>query len=176
MALSPLLKLPLELWIMILARLDEQDLKILNLAIPVIFQNLINDNELWKQIFKQLYNTIYFTNLSKSNNYYDEFCLKLKYLKEWKHNRGIKTKYTISTHANGHGEVDQVEHLVFAYPKLATYNNGVITILNLENNLHSYPTMPFDRSTECLDLVTPEIYVPLFLCSFVSNVFNDLRP
>lgn len=136
MSLSPLLKLPLELWIMILARLDEQDLKNLNFAIPVIFQNLINDNELWKQIFKQLYNTIYFTNLSKSNNYYDEFCLKLKYLKEWKHNRGIKTKYTISTHANGHGEVDQVEHLVFEYPKLATYNNGVITILNLENNLH----------------------------------------
>lgn len=126
--------LPPEILFNILSYLDEPDLFILQ-KISITFNNLINDEELWKNLFISRYNTINFPSYSKSIDYHTEYIQRRDSLNFWKHNRIIKTKYIISPLRTNQFQQNEnfIENLVFDYPRCACYNDGTITLVHLQN-------------------------------------------
>lgn len=127
--------LPTEILFNIFSYLDEKDLDVLSEISP-FFSILINNEELWKNLFKTRYNTLYFPSISKSNKFYNEFYSHKHDINQWKHSRVVKTKYAINPITNRSIQNEQQQNLtkiVFNYPKCACYNDGIITMVQLNN-------------------------------------------
>ncbi|KAH3903649.1 SCF ubiquitin ligase complex subunit UFO1 SCDLUD_001295 [Saccharomycodes ludwigii] len=134
MAAKKLEDLPIELLLSIFSHLDHIILQDLQQTCKVFQRIIQHDDEIWKQMFISRINSYQFPNVSGKKTYKEEYFTRLRLLDDWKHNRGIKTKYTINTllpqvQHNAH----QLEHIVFDYPKCACYNEGVITLIQLNN-------------------------------------------
>lgn len=124
-----LISLPPEILINIFSHLDEKDLYVLQ-QVCSHFLQLINDEELWKNLFISKINTSWFPSFSQSNKYSIEFLERLQGLKQWKHNRAVKTKYVIAPSPRFQ---IQIEKLLFDYPRCACYNDGIITLVQLHS-------------------------------------------
>ncbi|CCC69004.1 hypothetical protein NCAS_0C00140 [Naumovozyma castellii] len=123
-------RLPPEILVVIFSYLDEKELSILQ-DLSIYFRNLINDEELWKNLFKARIHTNYFPSYSHSTKYSTEYVERVHGLKQWKHNKAVRTKYTISPSSH---MVQQIESLYFDYPRCTCYNDGVITMVQLQSN------------------------------------------
>lgn len=130
--------LPFEILINIFSYLEEVELIFLQ-ELSLKFNFIINNNELWKNFFKSKLNTIEFPSFSQQSNYNIEYLLRKKGLNQWKHNRSIKTKYVISPNMHQNWQLQQqvgqtqIEKILFNYPKCICYNDGTITIINLQS-------------------------------------------
>lgn len=130
--------LPFEILINIFSYLEEVELIFLQ-DLSLKFKYIINNNELWKNFFKSKLNTIEFPSFSQQTNYNVEYLLRKRGLNQWKHNRSIKTKYIISPTSNQNWQLQQqlgqtqIEKILFSYPKCICYNDGTITIINLQS-------------------------------------------
>lgn len=124
--------LPSEVLINIFSCLDESDLFVLQ-GLCKRFDNLINDEELWKNLFVSRIHSLSFPSFSKSTKYSTEYVERRKGINQWKHNRAVKTKYVVSPQRNHHLEQTQIENLVFHYPRCACYNDGIITLVQLQS-------------------------------------------
>lgn len=124
-----LVLLPPEILINIFSHLDEKDLYVLQ-QVCKHFSRLINDEELWKNLFISKVHTGSFPSFSQSSKYSTEYLQRLKGLKQWKHNRAVKTKYVLSP--SPRFEI-QIESLLFDYPRCACYNDGIITLVQLHS-------------------------------------------
>lgn len=120
--------LPTEVLINIFSHLDEKDFYSLQETCKH-FEHIINDEELWKNLFVSRIHTNLFPSFSRSNKYSIEYVERNKGLNQWRHNRAIKTKYTITTQ----NMENQLEKVVFDYPRCACYNEGVITLVQLHS-------------------------------------------
>ncbi|CCD27213.1 SCF ubiquitin ligase complex subunit UFO1 NDAI_0K00240 [Naumovozyma dairenensis CBS 421] len=129
-------KLPPEILITIFSYLDEKDLILLQ-ELSSYFNDLINDEELWKNLFKTRIHSTHFPSFSNSNKYSIEYVERIKGLNQWKHNRAIKTKYIVSPtpliNQQHQQQQDQIEKIYFDYPRCACYNDGVITLIQLQS-------------------------------------------
>lgn len=123
--------LPPEILINIFSHLDEKDLFTLQ-EISTHFQQLIQDEELWKNLFKSRIYTTHFPTFSQSTKFSVEYIERTRGLHHWKHNKAIRTKYTITPTRNW--DQPSIERIVFDYPRVAAYNDGIITILQLQNH------------------------------------------
>lgn len=124
-----LVSLPAEILINIFSHLDEKDLYVLQ-QVCRHFARLINDEELWKNLFISKIHTGYFPSFSQSSRYSSEFLQRINGLKQWKHNRAVKTKYVLSPSPRYQ---IQIENLLFDYPRCACYNDGIITLVQLHS-------------------------------------------
>ncbi|EDO14637.1 hypothetical protein Kpol_309p6 [Vanderwaltozyma polyspora DSM 70294] len=127
-AIMSLEKLPSEILINIFSNLDERDLFILQL-LSKKFYDIINDEELWKNLFLSKFKTSYFPSYANSNKFSVEFNSRKDGLNEWKHNKSVRTKYSISS---GSLVTSEIEQLLFDYPRCLCYSDGVITLLQLQ--------------------------------------------
>ncbi|CCH59140.1 hypothetical protein TBLA_0B02980 [Henningerozyma blattae CBS 6284] len=125
--------LPPEILFNIFSYLDTRDLDNLS-VLSSKFHDLISDEELWKNLFKTKYDTLYFPSYSFSDKFSNEYIKRNNAIRSWKHNRTIKTKYIISPNAYNQNQI-QFEKIIFNYPKCIVYNDGIITIIQLSNNL-----------------------------------------
>ncbi|CAI4047590.1 SCF ubiquitin ligase complex subunit UFO1 SKDI_13G0500 [Saccharomyces kudriavzevii IFO 1802] len=123
--------LPPEILINIFSHLDEKDLLTLQ-ELSVHFRNLIHDEELWKNLFRSRIHTTHFPTLSQSTKFSVEYIERTRGLHRWKHNKAVRTKYTITPTRNW--DQPSIERIVFDYPRVASYNDGTITILQLQNH------------------------------------------
>ncbi|KAG0671150.1 F-box ubiquitin ligase [Maudiozyma exigua] len=133
--------LPIEILFNILAYLDEPDLCNLQQISPLL-NLIITDDELWKYLFRARLNTNKFPSVSKSNDFHTEYITRRDTLLRWRHNRVIRTKYAVTpfrtpipTQANpmARNNFNNIENLVFAYPRCACYHDGTITLIHLQN-------------------------------------------
>ncbi|CCE64521.1 hypothetical protein TPHA_0I00140 [Tetrapisispora phaffii CBS 4417] len=120
--------LPSEILINVFSYLEEKDLYAIQL-LSKRFYVLINDEELWKNLFVTKFNTKWFPTYSGSSKYSIEFINREVGLKEWKHNKSIRTKYVIAT---GSRVASPLENMLFDYPRCLCYSDGVITMLQLQ--------------------------------------------
>lgn len=134
----PFEELPPEILINVFSYLDEKDLYVLQ-SLSHRFYELINDEELWKNLFLTRLHTCYFPSFSKSHKFSNEYIERVRGIREWKHNSLIKTKYNISPtpyqhrmSINNNGP-QVIEDLIFQYPKLACYHDGIITLVQLQS-------------------------------------------
>ncbi|CAI4617045.1 CEQ_1a_G0039070.mRNA.1.CDS.1 [Saccharomyces cerevisiae] len=123
--------LPPEILINIFSHLDEKDLFTLQ-ELSTHFRNLIHDEELWKNLFKSRVHTTHFPTFSQSSKFSVEYIERTRGLHHWQHNKAIRTKYTIIPTRNW--DQPSIERIVFDYPRVAAYNDGTITILQLQNH------------------------------------------
>ncbi|QHS75198.1 SCF ubiquitin ligase complex subunit UFO1 [Saccharomyces paradoxus] len=123
--------LPPEILINIFSHLDEKDLFTLQ-ELSTHFRNLIHDEELWKNLFKSRVHTTHFPTFSQSSKFSVEYIERTRGLHHWQHNKAIRTKYTIMPTRNWNQP--SIERIVFDYPRVAAYNDGTITILQLQNH------------------------------------------
>ncbi|SCW03265.1 LAFE_0G06634g1_1 [Lachancea fermentati] len=119
-------ELPTEILIHIFSYLDEKDFYALQESCKQ-FAQIINDEELWKNLFMSRIHTRLFPSFSRSSKYSIEYVERNRGLSEWRHNRAVKTKYTVATQ-NIH---NQLEKVVFEYPRCACYSDGVIMLVQL---------------------------------------------
>lgn len=124
-----LIGLPPEVLINIFSHVDERDLYVLQ-QVCSYFSCLINDEELWKNLFVSRIHTCYFPSFAQTSKYSIEYLERLQGLRQWKHNRAIKTKYVLSP--SPRFEV-QIERVIFDYPRCACYNDGIITLVQLHS-------------------------------------------
>lgn len=124
-----LITLPPEVLISIFSHVDEKDLYVLQ-QVCSYFACLINDEELWKNLFVSRIHTCYFPSFAQTNKYSIEYLERLQGLRQWKHNRAIKTKYVLSP--SPRYQV-QIERIIFDYPRCACYNDGIITLVQLHS-------------------------------------------
>lgn len=124
---SALLELPAEILINILSHLDEKDLYVLQQVCSSL-RRLVNDEELWKNLFISQIHTNHFPSFAQTPKYSIEYVERQQGLREWGHNRAVKTKYVIAP--SPRFQV-QIESLLFDYPRCACYNDGVITVVQL---------------------------------------------
>ncbi|SCV03778.1 LANO_0G06194g1_1 [Lachancea nothofagi CBS 11611] len=120
--------LPTEILINILSYLDEKDLYAVQ-ATCRRFLEIINDEELWKNLFISRIHTRLFPSFSRSAKYSVEYVERNRGLSEWKHNRAVKTKFTVTTQ----NQNNQLEKMVFEYPRCACYSDGVIMLVQLHS-------------------------------------------
>lgn len=131
-------ELPSEVLINVFSYLDEKDLYTLQ-GLSRRFASLIGDEELWKNLFITRLHTSYFPSFSKSQRYSHEYVARVSGVKQWQHNRLIKTRYNLSptplhvTHLRNHPNQVAIEELIFQYPKLACYHDGIITLVQLQS-------------------------------------------
>lgn len=124
---SALLALPAEILINILSHLDEKDLYVLQQVCSQL-RKIVNDEELWKNLFISQINTNHFPSFAQTPKYSLEYVERQQGLRQWGHNRAVKTKYVIAP--SPRFQV-QIESLLFDYPRCACYNDGVITVVQL---------------------------------------------
>lgn len=124
-----LIALPPEVLINIFSHVDEKDLYVLQ-QVCSYFSCLINDEELWKNLFVSRIHTSCFPSFSQSHRYSVEYMERLRGLKQWRHNRAVKTKYVLSPSPRFQA---QIEKLIFDYPRCACYNDGIITLVQLHS-------------------------------------------
>ncbi|QLL34658.1 hypothetical protein HG536_0H00320 [Torulaspora globosa] len=124
-----LVALPPEVLINIFSHVDEKDLYVLQ-QVCSYFSCLINDEELWKNLFVSKIHTSFFPSFAQSHKYSVEYMERVRGLKQWKHNRAIKTKYVLSPSPRFQA---QIEKLIFDYPRCACYNDGIITLVQLHS-------------------------------------------
>ncbi|QLQ81777.1 hypothetical protein HG537_0G00300 [Torulaspora globosa] len=124
-----LVALPPEVLINIFSHVDEKDLYVLQ-QVCSYFSCLINDEELWKNLFVSKMHTCFFPSFAQSYKYSVEYMERVRGLKQWKHNRAIKTKYVLSPSPRFQA---QIEKLIFDYPRCACYNDGIITLVQLHS-------------------------------------------
>lgn len=124
---SALMALPAEILINILSHLDEKDLYVLQQVCSQL-RRLVNDEELWKNLFISQIHTNHFPSFAQTPKYSVEYVERQQGLRQWGHNRAVKTKYVIAP--SPRFQV-QIESLLFDYPRCACYNDGVITIVQL---------------------------------------------
>lgn len=124
-----LVALPPEVLINIFSHVDEKDLYVLQ-QVCSYFSCLINDEELWKNLFVSRIHTCFFPSFAQSHKYSVEYMERVRGLKQWKHNRAVKTKYVLSPSPRFQA---QIERLMFDYPRCACYNDGIITLVQLHS-------------------------------------------
>lgn len=124
---SALLALPAEILINILSHLDEKDLYVLQ-EVCSRLRRLVNDEELWKNLFISQIHTNHFPSFAQTPKYSIEYVDRQQGLRQWAHNRAVKIKYVVAP--SPRFEV-QIESMIFDYPRCACYNDGVITIVQL---------------------------------------------
>lgn len=124
-----LIALPPEVLINIFSHVDEKDLYTLQ-QVCSYFACLINDEELWKNLFVSKIHTSCFPSFAHSHKYSVEYMERVRGLKQWKHNRAVKTKYVLSPSPRFQA---QIEKLIFDYPRCACYNDGIITLVQLHS-------------------------------------------
>ena len=120
--------LPTEILINVLSYLDEKDLYAVQ-ATCIHFRDIVNDEELWKNLFASWINSRLFPSFSRSSKFSVEYVQRNHGLHEWRHNRGVKTRYTVATQ----NQYNQLEHMVFEYPRCACYSDGVIILVQLHS-------------------------------------------
>ncbi|SCU99890.1 LAME_0G06194g1_1 [Lachancea meyersii CBS 8951] len=120
--------LPSEILINILSHLDEKDLYAVQMTCKS-FLDIVNDEELWKNLFVAKIHTMLFPSFSRSWKYSVEYVKRNRGLNEWKHNRAVKTKYTVTAQ----NQYNQLEKMVFDYPRCACYSDGVIMLVQLHS-------------------------------------------
>ncbi|SCU96435.1 LAFA_0G06326g1_1 [Lachancea sp. 'fantastica'] len=125
---TDLQNLPSEILINILSYLDEKDLYAVQ-ATCKHFMEIVNDEELWKNLFISQIHSRYFPSFSRSWKYSLEYIKRNRGLNEWKHNRAVKTKYTVTAQ----NQYNQLEKMVFEYPRCACYSDGVIMLVQLHS-------------------------------------------
>lgn len=122
--------LPREVLIRVCSFLDEQDV----LSLQVVsreFRSLLQDQEFWKQLVNQRLATLNFPCVSREAGYMDEFYERKYLLNTWKHNKVVKNKYTINPYRPGNIDAGAIERCIFQYPRCYLYNEGTITIAQL---------------------------------------------
>lgn len=122
--------LPVEVLVNIFSHLDEADFKSLEQT-NSLFNRIVHDEELWKTLFLQRNNTLWFPSFSRSPLYSVEYVERNKGLNQWRHNRATKTKYNI-THDPTQPSAD-ISNVVFDFPRCACYNDGMVTFLQLHS-------------------------------------------
>ena len=131
-------KFPSEILINIFSYLDESDFFVLE-KISTHFRDLINDEELWKKLFVSHYHTDNFPSFSKSTRFHIEYTKRREALSRWRHSRVVKTRYVISqtpilpavtATTTQQQPLDTVQ---FDYPRCACFNDGTITLLQLQH-------------------------------------------
>ncbi|AMD20305.1 HDL439Cp [Eremothecium sinecaudum] len=129
--LNTLQNLPTEVLVNIFSYLEEADFTVLEQTSSK-FASIISDEELWKSLFIKHNHTSYFPSYSQSSKYSIEYRERNKALNQWRHNRGVSTKYTISqNNHDSNPQHQELSHVVFDYPRCACYNDGLITFLQL---------------------------------------------
>ncbi|AET37615.1 SCF ubiquitin ligase complex subunit UFO1 Ecym_1384 [Eremothecium cymbalariae DBVPG len=130
-----LLQLPSEILVHIFSHLDEQDFLVLK-QISQKFADIIDDEELWKNLLLRRIHTKYFPSYSRSNKYSIEYVERNSALKKWRNKRAIQTKYTISYDQRqvppGSLVNSGEQRVIFEYPRCACYSEGVVTFLQLQ--------------------------------------------
>ncbi|CAH01809.1 SCF ubiquitin ligase complex subunit UFO1 [Kluyveromyces lactis] len=129
MSRPSLSSLPVEVLVNIFSHLDDSDFRSLEQTCK-LFDRIVHDEELWKNLFLQRHNTLWFPSFSRSNLYSMEYIKRNMALNEWRHNRATKTKYTI-THDVSQQPQD-ISRVVFDFPRCACYNEGMVTFLQLQ--------------------------------------------
>ncbi|AAS53809.1 AFR438Wp [Eremothecium gossypii ATCC 10895] len=124
-------ELPTEVLVSIFSYLDVQDFKALEQA-SGRFHRIINDEELWKNMFLARMHTKYFPSCSRSSRYSIEYGERNLQLARWRHSRAITTKYEI-THERRTNDISApgIRQVVFDFPRCACYNEGLVTFLQL---------------------------------------------
>lgn len=135
-----LLDLPVELIIQILSYLEVSDIYNIYDTCELL-KNIINDDELWKNIFLTKFKTIKFSSVTKSYKYSIELIRRQQILTKWKKATG--------THKNLIIDVPNVEKLVFNYPKVISFSDqGEINILSIDKG-KSEVTIPITTPNGC---------------------------
>ncbi|CAL9736030.1 ubiquitin ligase complex F-box protein Ufo1p [Monosporozyma servazzii] len=119
--------LPLEVLINICSFLEEPDILILQ-SINSFFHILLHDQEFWKKLLLNKLSTLKFPSLSHQDQFIKEFYQRKHVLNDWKHNKVVKNKYTINPYRH---IPTQIEKIIFKYPRCYLYNDGIITIAQL---------------------------------------------
>jgi ubiquitin ligase complex F-box protein UFO1 len=134
------LQLPVELIIQVLSHLDVSD--IYNVYDTCHFlQDIINDEELWKNLFLQKFKTVKFSSISKSQKFSIELIKRQQLLATWKKSAGI--------HKNLILDVPNVEKLIFQYPRVLSFSDqGTINITSIEKG-KSEVTIPLTTPSGC---------------------------
>lgn len=128
-------KFPTEVLVNIFSYLEDTDFTSLEKTCQK-FKHIINDEELWKNLFIKRLNTQVFPSYSRSMKYSVEYVSRNKALSLWKHNKAIKTKYTISHESQSVNQGLQANNslqIIFDYPRCACYSEGLITFLQLQS-------------------------------------------
>lgn len=119
--------LPLEVLINICSFLEEPDILVLQ-SINNFFHHLLHDQEFWKKLLLNKLSTLKFPSVSHQDEYIKEFYQRKHLLNDWKHNKVVKNKYTINPYRH---IPTQIEKIIFQYPRCYLYNDGIITIAQL---------------------------------------------
>lgn len=131
--------LPLEVLINICSFLEEPDILVLQ-SINRFFHILLHDQEFWKKLLLNKLSTLKFPSLSHQDQFIKEFYQRKHVLNDWKHNKVVKNKYTINPYRH---IPTQIEKIIFKYPRCYLYNDGIITIAQLNklsNGSHANAT------------------------------------
>ncbi|CEP64538.1 SCF ubiquitin ligase complex subunit UFO1 LALA0_S12e01178g [Lachancea lanzarotensis] len=120
--------LPSEILIKTFSYLDEKDLYAVQTTCKH-FMEIVNDEELWKNLFIAKIHSRHFPSFSRSWKYSIEYVKRNRGLNEWKHNRAVKTRYTVTAQ----NQYNQLEKMVFEYPRCACYSDGVIMLVQLHS-------------------------------------------
>lgn len=138
--MTSFLKLPAEIVIKILSYLDVSDLY--NIAETCLsLNNIINDEELWKNLFMKRFHTNHFSSSSNSFRYSVELFERNEIIHRWKKSTGIHRIFTINSTA--------IEKVVLNYPKLLSFSDqGDINISSLER-AKTETTIPMTTPNGC---------------------------
>ncbi|AGO11044.1 AaceriAFR438Wp [[Ashbya] aceris (nom. inval.)] len=123
--------LPPEVLVSIFSYLDVQDFKALEQT-SARFHRIINDEELWKNMFLARMHTKYFPSCSRSSKYSIEYGERNRQLSRWRHSRAVTTKFPI-IHGRRVDDISArgISQVVFDFPRCACYNEGLVTFLQL---------------------------------------------
>lgn len=137
---SSFLKLPVEIVIQILSYLDVSDLY--NIAETCIALNgIINDEELWKNLFLKRFHTNHFSSVSGSFKFSVELFERNELIHRWKKSTGVHKIFTINT--------SSIEKVIFNYPKLLSFSDqGDINISSIDKG-KTDTTIPMTTPAGC---------------------------
>lgn len=134
------LKLPVEIIIQILSYLDVGDLY--NIAETCqALNHIINDEELWKNLFIKRFHTNHFSSVSKSYKFSVELFERIEIIHCWKKSTGTHRIFTI--------DAMSIEKVILDYPKLLSFSDrGDINIASLDRG-KTDTSIPMTTPTGC---------------------------
>jgi len=134
------LNLPVEIIIQVLSYLEVSDLY--NIAETCQSLNhIINDEELWKNLFIKKFHTNHFSSISSSYKFSVELLERNEILHRWRKSTGIHKIFTINT--------TSVEKVIFNYPKVLSFSDqGDINIASIDKGKTDV-TIPMTTPVGC---------------------------
>ncbi|CCH45386.1 putative WD repeat-containing protein [Wickerhamomyces ciferrii] len=134
------LKLPVEVIIQVLSYLEVSDLNNIAETCQALNQ-IINDEELWKNLFIKRFHTNHFSSVSNSFKFSLELFERSEILHRWKKSTGIHKTFLINT--------TSLEEVTLSYPKIISLSDqGDINISSIDKGKTDI-TMPLTTPSRC---------------------------